>query len=168
MSDQQHDEYSVYAKDINPRPGLTPLDEFKLQGGKSILRAYEQVRDVEERLFPRDPLTILAQGAALGQDEHGTVTLYRPNRNQKFLGFLRANSENQVAVMVRGSVVLRIPGVSENHVGRCIYVHGPNKFSLTEGQGSALIGQIRYIQGNRCAVAFKREGDQRPLNLTVY
>jgi len=156
--------YVINTRDIRPRPGCSALDEVQLSGRRSLLRTYEEIAESEEKTYQRNPLTILCQGAALSTDCLGYPCHFEGG---KFLGFLLGNSENHVTVKTRGSVVLQIPGASDDDRGRGVYVTGANDFSLSKSHGAVEIGKIRFFQNGRCAVAFKRTDDARPLNLSV-
>lgn len=157
------DPYIRLTKAVTPRAGFTALDEVRATGGPSLTRVYERVPDEKQSRFDRNPEKILCPGAALGRDAAGEVHHYR--QGLKFIGFLIANGESDLAVKVRGSIVLSIPGAFEVNRGDSVYCSGPNTFSL-EPIG-AEIGKVRYYQDGRCAVAFRRQGDEKPLDLRI-
>lgn len=162
---KQHDPYIRYAKDIKPRMGFSVLDEAKAMGGPSLLRVFEETTDQKESRFSRDAETILCQGAAVGADREGVVHHFWPREGLRFIGFLQGQGEKELAVKVRGSILLKIKGASEGSRGDSVYCSGPNTFTL-EPIGVE-IGKIRFFQNGHCAVAFKRDGDRKPLNLRV-
>lgn len=162
-----NDPYLRFTKDITPRIGCTILDEVRLSPGPSLTRAFERIADEEDRRFNRNPATILCKGAALGIDEAGEVGHFWPGRGLKFIGYLEGNAEKELAVKTRGSVVLSIPDASEGNRGDRVYCAGPNTFTLSPTRGAAEIGRVRYWQAGRSTVAFRREGDERPLDLKI-
>lgn len=162
----QEDPYVLFEKDIKPRPGFSVIDEARLIPRCSISRTYELMLDVAQVHRKRIPGVILCPGAACGINSDGHVTHFWPGQDLEFLGFLVAQGdERMVSVKTRGSLILKLPSAEP---GNKVYCQGPDIFSLTETPGSAEIGKIRYCRGDdRCAVAFKREGDSRPLDLDL-
>lgn len=159
------DSYIRYAADVAPRMGFTVLDEVKATGGPSLVRTFEEIKDQKQSRFTRDPETILCPGAGLGVDPAGVVHHFWKGQGLKFIGFLVANGDKELAVKVRGSIILKIEGASEGSRGDSVFCSGPNEFHL-EPIGPE-IGKVRFFQNGRCAVAFRREGDEKPLDLRV-
>lgn len=135
----------------------------------SLTRTYELVQKTEQKDFRRKPREFLTKGAAAGADSTGLVSHFWPNKGLVFAGFVIDNylEVDKVCVKTRGSVVLRIPGSKETDRGKSVFTVGPDAFSLKESPGAIEIGKIRYCQGERCAVAFRPTGDERPLDLSL-
>lgn len=166
--DKIRDPYIVYAKDVKPRAGYSVLDEAKTMPRVSIARTYETIAGEEQGIFKRDPSTVLCPGAAIGRHRQTkTITHFSAGEDLDFLGFLIANGDKETAVRVRGSALLLIPDLTSEDIGRPVYCTGPNEFSLEKSRGAACIGGIRYIEGRRAAVFFKRFDDERPLDLNI-
>lgn len=160
-----NDPFLTLIKDIKPRPGFSPLDEYRMSPRKSISRAYELTDFSEQIQRKSQEGFILCCGAAVGLNSDGRICHFWPNIGLKFAGFLIASGDNcEVSIKTRGSVILSLPGA---HPGDSVFCFGPDSFSLTETPGSALIGKVRFCQGDRAAVAFRRSNDTRPLNLDI-
>jgi hypothetical protein len=149
--------------------GLTPHDAAAIQPGPSIPRTFETVSDAEQKVYPKSNTSILAKGLPVGLDDAGECHHFYPGKGLRFCGFLTGQTAQQAAVKTRGSIVLRIDGVTDtdNDRGKEVYCGGPNIFSLTQQKGGALIGQVRYVQNGRAAVAFRGVDDKRPPNLII-
>jgi hypothetical protein len=162
------DPFTRNVKDIKCPLGLSPFDAAKLQPGPSISRTYEQVRDEEQRDYPKQSDLILAAGCAVGLDDNGNAQHFYAGRIDHFIGFLSGQGEKRAAVKTRGSIVLEIKGVTTADRGKPVYCVGPNEFTLKKTAGAAEIGAVRYSQGNsRAAVAFRRYDSDKPLNLRL-
>lgn len=163
------DPYLRHTSDFPRRPGLSALDVAeKTPFAKSLSRCYETIyRGKREKLFyKKDSTYILQKGCAVGLDETGTAQHFKPG--MKFLGLVEGQDLDRVCVRTRDSVILRIPGTSDDtDRGRSVYCHGPNDFSLEPREGSAEIGQVRFVQGEMVAVFFKKYNDDRPVDLVV-
>jgi len=159
-----NDPFLTLIKEIKPRPGFSPLDEYRMSPRKSITRSYELVNFSEQIRRKSLEGVILCAGAGCGLNSVNQVCHYWPGLNLDWLGFLIAIGDIEVAVKTRGSVILNLP---EARSGDSVFCSGPDSFSLTETPGSAQIGKVRFCQGNRAAVAFRRSGDERPLNLEI-
>jgi len=160
-----NDPFLTLIKDIKPRPGFSPLDEYRMSPRKSISRSYELVSFSEQIRWKSQEGVILCPGSAVGIDSDSCVCHFWPNLGLEFIGFLIASGDNrEVAVKSRGSVILNL---QEAQPGNSVFCCGPDTFSLTKSPGSAEIGKVRFCQGNRAAVAFRRTGDERPLNLEI-
>lgn len=161
----------IYARDEEAlkkqlQPGETTLDVARRIPARSIHRVYEVLSDeVEQAHRKRVPGVILCPGAACGINTDGNVAHFWPGRDLDFFGFLIAQGDDRkCAIQVRGAIVIILP---DGKPGAKVYCSGPNTFSLSETPGAALIGAVRYVQGDKCSVFFKRAGDQRPLNMKV-
>jgi hypothetical protein len=163
----EHDPYLILTKDIHPTPGHSFLDEARKTPRKSITRSYELVRFGQQARFKCKEGVILCPGAGCGRNEEGKVEHYWPGKNLEFIGFAIANSDGgEIAIKTAGSVILNLPGAQ---AGDKVYCTGPDSFGTEQTPGSALIGAIRFVQGNRAAVAFQRAGDKIPIeNLLKY
>jgi hypothetical protein len=164
---KQTDPYLRNISEIEIPIGMTALDAAQRTPGPSLIRFYETVADKEQQDYPRLQNYILARGAAVGVDESGRCCHFWAGRELRFVGFLEGQAERRAVVKTRGSIVLHIAGVQDADRLKPVYCHGPNDFSLDKLPGAAEIGKIRYVQNGRAAVAFRREGDDRPLNLDV-
>ena len=132
---------------------------------REVPRTYEMVSDQQQREFPKASGATVLKGQAVALDQDGHVVPFAPGG--RFLGFCTGQTATKCAVQVRGSIVLLLRGVTEDHAGTPVFCDGPNSFSIEKRRGSAEVGKVRYSQNERCAVAFRREGDEKPLNLRV-
>lgn len=163
-----HDPFLRHIKDIKCPLGLTPHDAAKLQPGHSIARSFENIRDQEQKRYPKPDEYILSQGTACGLDDSENCVHFWAGRVPHFIGFLIGSSEREATVKTRGSIVLKIEGATDADRGKPVYCSGPNTFSLENSPGAAEIGRIRYVQDNSlAAVAFKRYDSEKPLNLSM-
>lgn len=176
FGDSHPDPYLTLVRDISPRCGFTALDEFKSSTSfrRTIPRTWEIVSFQEERRFQRDPETILCAGAALGVDRDGVIGHFwsvlaaDEALRQNFLGFLLATGETEIVVRTRGSILLSIPEVRESDCGQSVHVLEPNLFQLGKHGQAGEIGVVRYVERpGMAAVAFRRHGDLRPLDLPI-
>lgn len=158
------DNYLRKVSDIQPILGMTAFDAALRQPGPGINRIYEIVKGSKQQDFPKDKGEILCKGAAVGLDEAGTCRHFSPGI--KFLGFLEGQSESRAGVRIRGAVVLKIEDVMDESRGLPVFTTGPDNFSLKKAHG-AEIGKIRFVQDGRASVAFRRDGDETPLDLNV-
>lgn len=161
------DPYNLFVADVSSIPlGLDAFEASRGMPRKSINRSFEMVADQEEKKYRRSPLIIPAIGAAAGIGTDGLLVHYWAGWGLKFAGFVIAcGGNNIVAVKTRGSVMLRLPGAK---LGQSVFGLGSNVFSLSQTPGAAEIGKVRFVEGSsRCAVAFRSEGDQRPLHLEL-
>jgi hypothetical protein len=157
------DPYLIIANSIKPRVGFTIIDEAKTILRKTIGRYFETRPDQEERKYRRNPLIIPNVGAAAGIDESGLLMHFWAGYGLRFIGFIISIGDDLVAVRTRGSVFLTLPGAKP---GQTVFCLGSNCFSLTPAPGAVEIGRVRFVEGkSRAAVAFKSEGDSRPLDL---
>lgn len=125
-------------------------------------RSYETTIKRETTAFFDEGLET-PNGACLFEKDQ-KVAPYMPGC--KFLGFVAGNiDEGRAVVNTRGAVVLKIAGATDEDRGRTVYATGENAFSLKKG--GVPIGMIRHCENERCSVAFKRPGDERPLDLIV-
>lgn len=162
------DPFARNIKDIKCPLGLSPFDAAKLQPGPGISRTFEHVRDEEQKDYPKQKDLILACGCAVGLDDNNNAQHFYAGRIQRFIGFLKGQTENTAAVKTRGSIILKIKGATTEDRGKPVYCIGPNEFSLKKTSGAAEIGAVRYSQGNsRVAVAFRRYDSNKPLNLRL-
>lgn len=162
------DQYLRNVSEIKPPLGMTAYDFARVNPGPSLVRTYETVHGQEQGVFPKSREHLLCKGAAVGIDESGRCCHFWPELDLRFVGFLEQGcDETRAVVKTRGSVILKIEGATESDRGRAVYCLGPNSFTLAKVPGAAEIGKIRYVQGDRAAVAFRREGDDRPLNLDL-
>jgi len=162
---EQHDNYLRHGSAIVPPIGMTPLDYAKVTPNRSLVRTFEMIHDTEQKDYPKSREHILAKGAACGLDDAGRCSHYQPG--MKFVGFMEGQSDIRAGIRTRGSVVLRIDGATDAYRGRPVYCSGCNSFTLEKQRGAVEIGRIRYVQGGRAAVAFRRFDDDRPLNLDI-
>jgi len=161
------DQYLRHVSEIDAPIGMTPHDAARHSPGPSLPRAFEEVRDREQCVYPKSEEYIFCRGAAIGVDEDGQAFHFSPELDHRFVGFLLADVGNRADVQTRGSVVLRIEGATDSDRGKAVYCAGVNSFTLCKGKGAAEIGKIRYVQDGKAAVAFRRQGDERPLNLDI-
>lgn len=162
----EEDPYITYERDVKVPLGLSVEQAVRQIPRINISRTYESINDTEQVDRKRLKDEILCPGAACGISADGLVRHFFPDRDLSWLGFLIALGDNGVVcVRTRGSVILHLPGAVR---GQRVFCSGPDKFSLIETKGSVEIGLVRHIsEAVKAAVAFKRAGDSRPLNLDV-
>lgn len=159
------DKYLRHIDDIKPIPGMTVFDSAMKKPGASCVRTFEVTEDSKQQDFQKDKEEILAKGCACGLDTAGICRHFEPGL--RFLGFLEGQTEDRAGVKVRGAIVLTIEGTSAESRGLPVFTSGPDQFSLKESRGAAEIGKIKYWQNGRVSVAFRRDGDPKPLNLSL-
>lgn len=161
---QKHqDPYLRRVSEMDTPCGMNVFDAAMRLPGPSLTRTYESIADTEQKDFQKLADFLLCKGAACGLDESGKCVHMRPGID--FLGFLEGQNETKAGVRTRGSIMLRIEGLTDADVKKTVYCSGPNDFSLDKKRGSSECGKIRYVQNGRAAVAFRRFGDERPLSL---
>ena len=167
MNGNKQDQYLRHIADVKSIPGMTAFDAAMRQPGPSIPRTYEILKGSEQTNFPKPQEVIMAQGAACGVDSGGMLRHFWPGQGLKWAGFLVAQTHDTGSVKTRGSIVLKVETATDENRRRPVYCYGPNEFSIENKPGSVEIGKIRFTQDGRSNVAFRREGDQRPLNLKI-
>lgn len=126
-------------------------------------RTYETTIEKEYLTFLKSEAVATAKGEALFE-QNGMAVPFSKDAN--FAGFVEGHYSNgNVCAIVRGSIVLKIPGSSDKDRGKPVYA-GENHFSFNPKDGP-LIGKVRHCEDERCAIAFRRPDDTRPLNLDV-
>lgn len=162
-----HDPFLRHIDDISCPLGLNPHEAARMQPGPGVARTFEQIRDTEQKEYPKSTDYVLAKGLAVGLNDNGMCCHFWPGRT-KFLGFLVGSNENRASVKTRGSIVLKLEGVTDEDISKPVYAEGPNSFSLNKSSHAAEIGKIRFVQGNGLAhIAFKRYDSDRPLSVRV-
>lgn len=164
-----HDPYLRYVRDYNPTPGFTAFDYAKRQPTKNcFIRTYE-IDGVEWSSFSKSPEVVLAQGAACGIDKNGVCQHFWLNRGLKFVGFLGGQTETEARVMTLGVIELRFGSIDYSKIekGAPVFCLAPNEFSLCGRDGAPIIGVVTIVrvQENCVKVAFRKEGDMRPLGI---
>lgn len=155
------------AEDIKCPLGLTPFDAVRIQPGPGLARTFERVRDEEQRDYSKQSDLILSCGCAVGLDDDGNVQHYYAGRVGRFVGFLLAQTASRATVRTRGSIVLKVEGATADDRGAAVYCISPNEFTIKKVRGAAEIGVVRYEQGGRFAVAFRRYDSEKPLDLRL-
>ena len=160
--------YVTPASSLIPPLGMSALDHYRRTPGSSLPRVYEQIRDREEKTFPKDPDCFFTAGIAMGMAKDGLAWPYEPGKTPEFLGFLVADNGASCVVRSRGSVILPIAGLSGLDHRKPVFALAPDSFTLDADAGGTQVGAVRYGENERrAAVAFRRSGDPRPLSLDV-
>ena len=163
----KNDPYLRHISDVDVPIGMTPHDAAKRTGGPSLVRTFEQLRDREQRVYPKNQEYIFCKGASIGVDEDGQAFHFSQELDLRFVGFLLGDTGDRAEVLTRGSVILKIEGATDADRGAVVFCTGVNSFTLRKEKKAAEIGKIRYVQDGKAAVAFRRQGDERPLNLDI-
>ena len=149
--------------------GLSKFDAMRRHPGRGFVRTTGTSTPQETRVVPTDPDMYLCQGAAVGKCEDRLVRhIYPGYGQQKFQGFVERMVEpGKCCVLVRGMIVLSIPGVTRGDERKAVFACGADAFTLDPNAAGVEIGAVWYLDDRpgRCHVQFKPWDDSQPLKL---
>lgn len=83
-------------------------------------------------------------------------------KGERFVGFALQRCDNaggaagakNVRILGKGSIVLKVPGLTANDVAKAVYATDDNSFTLTKGTNSRIGVVKRYIEDGVAVVEF--------------